>query len=156
MCYRLVMRAVRSSDMVFGMTYNVLSGMPLIPKGAKALPPPSERTPITNETIYNCIAAPSPTSISTILDTLLSTSDISSCLSTVNALKTSYGLALADILSSLSEELAKLEVPPRTRITWLQGLADIEYRLAGGGSELVQTGGMVGVVRQGVDLMDKA
>jgi len=60
----------------------------------------------------------------------------------------------ADIITSVSEELSKLEVPPQTRITWLQGLAEVEYRLSGGGSEAIQTGGMVGVVRNGVDLME--
>lgn len=130
--------------------------MPLPTKGSKEkLPPASQRQTITNDTIYNCIAAPSPTSISTIVDTLLSNNDTTSCLTTINSLKQSYGLALADILTALSEELAKLEVPAQTRIWWLQGLADIEYRLAGGGSENIQTGGMVGIVRQGVDLMDK-
>ena len=134
------------------------SSMPLPVKGEKApqMPAKSQRTSITNDTIYNCIAAPSPAAIETILNTLLSESDTSTCLKAITKLKSSYGLALADILTALSEELLKLEVPPKTRITWLQGLADIEYRLAGGGSETIQTGGMVGVVRTGVDLMDKA
>lgn len=134
------------------------SSMPLPVKGQKTpkMLPKSERPSITNDTIYNCIAAPSPAAIETILNTLLSESDTSTCLNTVATLKSSYGLALADILTALSEELLKLEVPPKTRITWLQGLADIEYRLAGGGSEVIQTGGMVGVIRTGVDLMDKA
>ena len=54
----------------------------------------------------------------------------------------------------MDEELGKLEVPPQTRISWLEGLAEVEYRLSGGGSEMVQTGGMIGVVRNGVDLME--
>lgn len=67
-------------------------------------------------------------------------------------LKASKGLALADILTALGEELSKLEVPPQTRVAWLQGLAEIEFRLSSGGSEVVQTGGLVGVVRQGEPL----
>lgn len=109
---------------------------------------------ITNETIYDCIAAPHPSDIQLILDTLLSTPDITSCLNTVNALKANKGLALADIITALNEELGKLEVPPQTRVAWLQGLSEIEYRLSGGGGEVVQTGGVIGVVRNGVDLMD--
>lgn len=109
---------------------------------------------ITNETIYDCIAAPHPADIDTIMTTLLSTSDVISCLTTVNTLKANKGLALADIITALGEELLKLEVPPQTRVTWLEGLAEVEYRLSGGGGEAVQTGGMVGVVRTGVDLMD--
>jgi len=109
---------------------------------------------INNNTIYTCIAAPHPADITLIRDTLLETSDMTSCLNTVNMLKSNKGLALADILTALGEELAKLVVPPQTRVAWMTGLAEIEYRLSGGGSEVVQTGGMVGVVRQGVDLME--
>ncbi|MCJ1315856.1 hypothetical protein MMC15_001176, partial [Xylographa vitiligo] len=113
-----------------------------------------KREMITNETIYDCIAAPHPSDIQTILTTLLSTSDVISCLTTVNTFKANKGLALADIITSLGEELLKLEVPPQTRITWLEGLAEVEYRLSGGGGEVVQTGGMVGVVRNGVELIE--
>src|SRR5204862_6941938 len=81
------------------------------------------------------------------------TPDVTSCLSTVNTLKANRGLALADILTALAEELQTLDVPPQTRVLWLEGLAEIEFRLAGGGSEGVQTGGMVGIVRQGVELL---
>ena len=79
---------------------------------------------------------------------------MTSCLNTVNMLKANKGLALADILTALGEELAKLEVPPQTRVAWLSGLAEVEYRLSGGGSEVLQTGGLVGVVRGGFDLME--
>lgn len=109
---------------------------------------------ITNTTIYDCIAAPHPADIRLIRDTLLETPDITSCLNTVNALKANKGLALADILTALGEELVQLEVPPQTRVTWLTGLAEVEFRLSGGGGEAVQTGGLVGVVRGGCDLME--
>ena len=108
---------------------------------------------ITNDTIYNCIAAPHPEDIRMIMTTMLSTPDLTSSLNTITALKSSRGLALADILTALAEELQNLEVSAATRVTWLQGLAEIEYRLAGGGSETLQTGGMVGVVRTGCELM---
>ncbi|KIW68662.1 hypothetical protein PV04_04590 [Phialophora macrospora] len=108
---------------------------------------------ITNDTIYNCIAAPHPEDIRLIMTTMLSTPDLTECLRTINALKSSRGLALADILTALADELQTLEVSAPTRVTWLQGLAEIEFRLAGGGSEGVQTGGMIGVVRTGCELM---
>lgn len=110
---------------------------------------------ITTQTIYNCIAAPDPESIKKIMSTLLETSDVTSCLSTINTLKVSQGLALADIITALAEELSRLEVSPEVMITWLDGLADIEHRVSGGGSELIQTGAVVGVVRSGVELMSK-
>lgn len=89
------------------------------------------------------------------MSTLLNTSDVTSCLNTINALKVTQGLALADIITALSEELAKLEVSPEVMISWLDGLAEIEHRVSGGGSEMLQTGAVVGVVRGGVELMSK-
>uniref|UniRef100_L7JPD6 Replication factor C subunit 3 n=1 Tax=Pyricularia oryzae (strain P131) TaxID=1143193 RepID=L7JPD6_PYRO1 len=129
------------------------SSTPLREKGAAADDKPVVRDTITVETIYNCIAAPPPEAIKEILDTLLATSDVVSCLGTINALKTTRGLALADIITALSEELVKLEVKPEVMITWLDGLAEIEHRVAGGAGEAVQTGAVVGVVRRGVELM---
>lgn len=65
------------------------------------------------------------------------------------------GLALADVITALADELTKLDVKPEVMITWLAGLAEIEHRVAGGGSEVLQTGAVVGVVRNGVELMGK-
>lgn len=89
------------------------------------------------------------------MTTLLNTSDVTSCLSTINALKTTQGLALADIITALAEQLSRLEVSPEVMITWLDGLALIEHRVAGGASETVQTGAVVGVIRGGVELMSR-
>ncbi|KAL8996200.1 MAG: hypothetical protein Q9188_006620 [Gyalolechia gomerana] len=128
------------------------------PLHIKGQPPPDpsmiKREMITNITIYDCIAAPHPDDISLIQDTLLRNPDVTSCLNVLNSLKANKGLALADILTAVSEGLAKLEVPAQTRVAWLEGLAEVEYRLSGGAGEIVQTGGLVGVVRNGVDLMD--
>ncbi|RAH49368.1 replication factor C subunit 3 [Aspergillus aculeatinus CBS 121060] len=131
------------------------SSIPLPMKDAPQDQPRPEPETITNETIYDCIAAPHPADIEEIMRTLLNTSDITSCLNTINTIKTNKGLALADILSALGDQLQRVEVPAQTRITWLEGLAEIEWRLAGGGSETMQTGGLVGVVRNGCELMDR-
>lgn len=121
--------------------------------GAVAKDP--ERETITATTIYDCIASPHPEDIQLIQETLLSTPDVASCLRTLRQVKQARGLALADVLTSLSERLVDLEVPPQTRVRWSEGLAEIEYRLSGGGSEALQMGGLVGVIREGVELMDK-
>ncbi|EON96765.1 putative replication factor c subunit 3 protein [Phaeoacremonium minimum UCRPA7] len=127
---------------------------PLQPRDGPKIPEKDiVREMITTETIYNCIAAPPPAAIQEILNTLLSTSDVTSCLSTINTLKVAQGLALADIITALSEEIVKLEVKPEVMITWLDGLADIEHRVAGGGAEAIQTGAVVGVIRNGAELM---
>jgi len=117
--------------------------------------PKEQREVITSATIHDCIASPQPEDIALVRDTLLETSDISSILTTLQTLKKQKGLALADMLTALGEQLVELEVPAQTRVRWLEGLAEVEYRLAGGGSEGVQMGGMVGVVRDGVELMDR-
>jgi len=111
-----------------------------------------EKEEITETHIYECIAAPHPQDILQIMQTLLK-SDITTSLRTIHDIKTKKGLALADILAALSEELCRLEVPPQTRVVWMEGLAEIEWRVGSGGGETVQTGGLVGVVRQGVAVM---
>ncbi|KAK8169856.1 putative DNA replication factor C subunit Rfc3 [Phyllosticta citrichinensis] len=129
------------------------SSTPLRAPGIKAadwMPPP--RDTITEATIYDCIAAPHPQDIDFIMRTLLETRNVRSCLQSINQLKANKGLALADILSALSERLAQLDVPPQTRVMWLEGLSEVEYRLSGGGNETVQTGAVVGVVRNGAEL----
>jgi len=135
--------------------YNPLTilGIPLPLRNEPKDRPLPEPETITNETIYDCIAAPHPSDIREIVSTLLATSDVTSCLTTLNTLKANKGLALADILTALGEQLQKLEVPAQTRVTWLEGLAEVEWRLSGGGSETLQTGGLVGVVRNGCELI---
>ncbi|KKA26689.1 hypothetical protein TD95_001632 [Thielaviopsis punctulata] len=129
------------------------SSAPLQPRNAPKIPEKDiVREMITTDTIYTCIAAPPPDAIRSIVDTLLSTSDVTACLTTINAIKTTQGLALADIITALAEELAKLEVRPEAMITWMEGLAEVEYRIAGGASEQIQTGALVGWVRNGVEL----
>ncbi|CAO2649571.1 Nn.00g069560.m01.CDS01 [Neocucurbitaria sp. VM-36] len=131
------------------------SSTPLQPPG-KPAPDPStiERDQITQTTIYDCIAAPHPSDIKYIIETLLSKNDMTECLRTVNNLKITKGLALADILTAISEDLVTNDVPPQVMVTWMSGLADIEYRLSGGGSEAIQTGAAIGVVRTGVELLE--
>ncbi|KAJ4155230.1 hypothetical protein LMH87_000486 [Akanthomyces muscarius] len=132
------------------------SSTPLRAPGAAKVPDGEiQRETITTETIYTCIAAPAPDAIQQIMATLLGTADVTSCLTTINSIKRLQGLALADVITALAEELAKLDVAPEVMITWLEGLAEIEHRVAGGGSEVLQTGAVVGVVRNGVELMSR-
>jgi replication factor C subunit 3/5 len=149
------MQAVSSSPGIrqFKLTFP-FPGTPLHLKGApKTAEKDIVRDPITETTIYECIASPHPEDITKILNTLLKTTDVTSCLQTINSLKATQGLALADIITSLSEELTKLDVPAPVMITWLDGLAEVEYRLSGGGGETVQTGAVVGVVRNGAEFI---
>jgi replication factor C subunit 3/5 len=128
------------------------SSAPLRQHGEKAVTN-EERDLITETTIYDCIAAPHPADIKMIRNTLLKNTDITSCLQTVLQVKAAKGLALADILTAVSDELRNLDVPLATRVTWLEGLSEVEYRLSGGGSEMMQTGALVGVVRNGAEMI---
>lgn len=130
------------------------SSTPLRPRGAPAHQDDDViRDRISVETIYTCIAAPPPDAVRAILETLLATPDVTSCLGVVHALKAAQGLALADIVTGLAEEMVRLEVRPEVMVTWLDGLACVEHRIAGGASETIQTGALVGVVRSGAELM---
>ncbi|KAK4131620.1 P-loop containing nucleoside triphosphate hydrolase protein [Trichocladium antarcticum] len=130
------------------------SSTPLHPRDGPRVPEQDiVRETITTETIFNCVAAPPPDAIKKILKTLLTTSDVTSCLSAINTLKISQGLALADIITALAEELVKLEVKPQAMIWWLDALAEIEHRVSCGANEVIQTAAVVGAIRNGVELM---
>lgn len=132
----------------------ISTGTPMQPKNAPKIEEKDiVRETITMETIYNCIAAPPPDAITKIVNSLLTTSDVTTCLSTINTLKVANGLALADIITAISEQLVTMEVKPHVMVRWLDGLAEIEYRVSGGANEAIQTGAVVGVVREGCELM---
>lgn len=116
--------------------------------------PTAQRETITETHIYDCIAAPHPEDVKLIVETLLE-SDVTTALRTVVEVKRRKGLALADLLACLGEELAVLEVPPQTRVVWMEGLAEVEWRVGSGGGETVQTGALAGVVRKGVEVMKR-
>ncbi|KAI9828862.1 MAG: hypothetical protein M1819_006477 [Sarea resinae] len=120
---------------------------------APTAPTPTQTETITPDQIYTTIAQPPPQLISNLTKSLLSTPSTTSNLHLLTQTKTTHGLALADIITALSEELGTLNVPAHVRVAWLEGLADVEWRLSGGGGEAVQTGGVVGVLRSGVELM---
>ncbi|KAK9239488.1 P-loop containing nucleoside triphosphate hydrolase protein [Lipomyces kononenkoae] len=110
----------------------------------------AEGTPITVEDIYECVGNPRPADIRLIMDTIMS-AEWGTALRTIRKMKKTNGLALADILPGLFEEIERIQVKPVTRTEWIMGLADIEYRLSSGGSENLQTSGMIGVIKSGLE-----
>ncbi|KAF8455457.1 P-loop containing nucleoside triphosphate hydrolase protein [Kalaharituber pfeilii] len=138
-------------------TLNVLqacfaSSTPLDEKGFSI--PDGPKDVITEEAIYECIAAPQPADIQAILQSLLG-DDIGTALRTMEQIRKAKGLALEDVLAEISNELGRLEVAPEVRVKWLEGLAEVEWRLGSGGAETIQAGAVVGTVRAGVELMEK-
>lgn len=99
--------------------------------------------------IYECVGSPDPRDIEHILYALLK-EDWETCVSTITQLKTRKGLALADILQCLANQFITLDGISEYRGAILAGLSDIEWRLSNGGSEKLQTSGMIAVVKQAV------
>ncbi|KAK9474367.1 P-loop containing nucleoside triphosphate hydrolase protein [Dipodascopsis tothii] len=108
-------------------------------------------TEISDRDVFECVGNPDPADIKTLLDSIM-TDEWGTAVRTVSRIKQGKGLALADILASLAEEIERIEVRPATRIAWLDGLADVEYRLGSGGSEVLQTSAMISVIKSGLEL----
>ncbi|KAG5358799.1 putative replication factor C subunit 5 [Yarrowia sp. C11] len=106
---------------------------------------------ITLSQVYLCVGSPDPADIDTILTSVLN-DDWTTAYDTVSTLKRERGLALVDILEKLSAELMALDLKEKTKIALLSKLADIEYRLANGGSEKIQTSAAIGVIKESMEL----
>lgn len=103
-----------------------------------------ESEPVTVTDIYDCIASPHPEDICAITDALLS-DPFDKALSIINSLKTLKGLALGDILEGVAEQLQTRDIPRAKRLKAMDGMSEIEWRLASGGNEKIQTSALVGV-----------
>ncbi|CAN6604895.1 replication factor C subunit 3 [Trichomonascus vanleenenianus] len=106
---------------------------------------------ITEEMVYDCIGSPRPSDIQLILNSVLN-DEWSTALHMFNEVKQKKGLALADILTSLTVEFAKLDLKNEARIYLLQGLSEIEWRLSGGGNETIQSSATVGLIKHAMEL----
>lgn len=106
---------------------------------------------ITLAQVYLCVGAPDPADIDTILTSILN-DDWTTAHGTVSVLKRERGLALVDILEKLSGELMSLNLKETTKVELLSKLADIEYRLANGGSEKIQTSATIGVIKEAMEM----
>lgn len=70
----------------------------------------------------------------------------------INTMRLQKGLALQDILGAVYEALQELELTPQTRITILDLLATLEYRLSMGATEKIQVSAMVAGIKTAIDL----
>ncbi|ODN01732.1 Replication factor C subunit 5 [Orchesella cincta] len=104
----------------------------------------NDSTILTSEHFYLCTGAPLPADIESIAKWML-TLDITSAFNRIYQLKTSKGIALADILTEVHKYLERIDFPPTVRIHLLKELAEIEYRLAIGTSEKLQLASLVSV-----------
>ncbi|GMM49773.1 replication factor C subunit 3 [Starmerella bacillaris] len=106
--------------------------------------------PIEPSDIYECVGSPDPKDIELVVYSLMN-DDWSQCLPLISNMKQEKGLALADMLTMIGDIMVNVELDEKKRAKILTGLSDIEYRLSSGGSEKIQTSGMIGVVRSALD-----
>ncbi|KAF5092129.1 hypothetical protein D0Z03_003033 [Geotrichum reessii] len=110
---------------------------------------------ITEEMIYDCVGSPQPGDIQAILDYILK-SEWTTALRSITSLKAAKGLALVDILQGISDLFDGYELAPQAKIFLLEGLAEIEFRLAAGGNEKIHTSAVIGVVKSALDIQAAA
>ncbi|ODQ77101.1 hypothetical protein BABINDRAFT_67980 [Babjeviella inositovora NRRL Y-12698] len=105
---------------------------------------------ITAEMIYECIGAPHPQDIETVLSSIMK-DDWSTAYMILTKIKQMKGLALVDLLQGFVELLDGVELQPKTRIGILKGLAEIEYGISKGGDEKIQSTAVIGVVKSSME-----
>ena len=121
---------------------------------------------IDEEEVYMCVGMIMPVDTERIVQSMLS-EELGSCLKSIfhfisllgiglsvaiNTMKLQKGLALQDILGAVHDALQELELSKQTRITILDLLATIEYRLSMGATEKIQVSAMVAGIKTAIDL----
>lgn len=92
------------------------------PSSAAATVPSDQ---IDETAVYNCTGNPHPTDIEAILKSMMQ-DEFTTSYQTISALKTTKGIALADMISGVYDLLATIKLPPKSRIYLLDHLADTE------------------------------
>ena len=101
--------------------------------------------------IYECVGAPHPQDIETVLDSILK-DDWTTSFLTIDQYKRTKGLALIDMILGFVEILSNYQLKPKTRIEILKGLSEIEYGISKGGNEKIQTSTIIGVIKDALEL----
>ncbi|ODV89886.1 hypothetical protein CANCADRAFT_97161 [Tortispora caseinolytica NRRL Y-17796] len=110
-----------------------------------------EFEPITTNMVYACVGAPRPQDLEGILEHIMSKEWVEAYDEVMKA-KALHGLALQDLLTGLANIIEGLELTPAARIAMLDEMAQIEYRLSGGGNEKIQTSAVIGAIKKGLEL----
>lgn len=120
-------------------------------QAARATLDDPEHEMVSENTIYECIGAPHPRDIETMLESILK-DDWTTANYTVNKIRQSKGLALIDMIEGMCATLAEYELKPETRMELLAKLSDIEYAIARGGNESIQSSATIGTIKQSMEL----
>lgn len=111
----------------------------------------NENDVIDQDMVYECVGAPHPKDIETVLDSILKEEWIEAY-STVTKYKNLKGLALIDMIEGFVHILSNFELKSKTRIAILKGLADIEYGISKGGNDRIQSSAVIGVIKDAISL----
>ncbi|OLY85276.1 Replication factor C subunit 5 [Smittium mucronatum] len=106
---------------------------------------------IDSESVYSCTGQPRPQDVSKILDSLGS-DEFSTCYEYILKIKSMRGIALSDIISRLSEMILQIDYPDKVKCYLASNIADIEYRLSNGATELVQLSALISTFKLGINL----
>ncbi|AET39011.1 replication factor C subunit 3 Ecym_3534 [Eremothecium cymbalariae DBVPG len=110
-----------------------------------------EKDQVTEDTIYECIGAPHPKDIESLMESILK-DDWTTASYTVNKIKTNHGLALIDMIEGFVELLEEYELKESTRIELLCKLADIEYAISKGGTDKIQSSATIAAIKFSMEL----
>lgn len=103
---------------------------------------------VVDETcVYLTSGAPLPADVDIILDLLMNHS-FGVAYEKISTLCTTKGYALTDVLQDLAVKLIKMELDAAPLGRLLDGMSNVEYRLASGTDEKIQTASLVGVFVQ--------
>lgn len=107
---------------------------------------------VNERNVYLTSGAPLPRDVETALEWLLNLDFRTAYNELVNMCSTK-GYALADILTDLATAILGMELPPGVLAVLLDGMSDVEHRLAFGTDEKLQTASLVGVFVQARAIM---
>jgi len=111
---------------------------------------------IVNETnVYLTCGAPLPSDIDYLTKILFNDSFSVACSKMITLCK-SNGYALSDIIYDLTTIVTSMDLPPGVMSILLDGMSNVEYRLAYGTNERLQTASLVGVFIKARSMMKAA
>jgi replication factor C subunit 3/5 len=102
---------------------------------------------VDEKSVYLTSGAPLPKDMESILDILMN-EPFQKGYNSIVDLCTTHGYALADVLHDLTVMVSVLDLPTEVMARLLDGMSNVEYRLAFGTDEKIQTASLVGVFVQ--------
>lgn len=107
---------------------------------------------IDEASVYLTSGAPLPTDLDTITQSLFNDSFVKAY-ETLSSMCSTKGYAMADILLDLTTNVTSMKLPPGVLAALLDGMSNVEHRLAYGTDEKIQAASLVGVFIQARDMI---